>query len=169
MKKELENTKLINGKRQAPNLKKILTKAAFTNNQLGSIKPCGDKKCKCCNAIYESSTYTFKNANYKFELKSHMTCDSRNLIYVVICPGCSEEYIGETGIGKTTQRDRVRVYRQHIKDEHLQQLKVEGHLRDCGKGQFKIFPFLQLKSSNTNFRRSYEKYFQQKFKTKLNR
>ena len=46
-------------------------------------------------------------------MKNRFTCDSFNLIYVVICDKYKEEYIGETD-KKTKLRDRVRVYRQHI-------------------------------------------------------
>ena len=49
-----------------------------------------------------------------------------------------------------------------------QQLKVEGHLRVCGNGEFWICPLLHMRSEDTNLRRSYEMRFQQKFKTKLN-
>ena len=51
-------------------------------------------------------------------------------------------HTGETGIGKTKLGDRVRVYRQHIRQPEYQKLKVEEHLRTCGKGNFKIFPLL---------------------------
>ena len=81
-----------------------------------------------------------------------MSCESSNLIYVVVCPNCQGEYIGETGIeyiGETginrqKLRDRVRIYRQHIQQPKYQMLKVEEHLRNCGNGQFKIFPFLKM-------------------------
>ena len=79
-----------------------------------------------------------------------MTSDSRNLIYVVICPTCEKEYIGETGIGGSKLRDRVRIYRQHIQQPEHEKLKVEKHLRTCGKGNFTIFPFLQLRSNCTD-------------------
>ena len=79
------------------------------------------------------------------------------------------EYIGETGKGKTKLRDRVRVYRRHIRQPHFQQLKVGGHLRVCGNGKFRVFPLLQMRSQDTNLRRSYVIWFQQKFKTKLNK
>ena len=102
-------------------------------------------------------------------VKSRFSCDSSNLLYVIFCPSCGEEYIGETGIGKTKLRDRVRVYRQHIKQPEYQQLKVEEHLRRCGKGAFKIFPLLQMRSNDTDLRRSYEKRFQMSFKLKLNK
>ena len=98
-----------------------------------------------------------------------MTCDSFNLIYVVICGTCKEEYIGETREGKTKLRERARVYRRHIRQPQHQQLKVEGDLRVCGNEEFWIFSLLQMRSQETNLRRSYETRFQQKFKTKLNK
>ena len=81
------------------------------------------------------------NVQITFKLKNRFTCDSFNLIYVVICGTCKEEYIRETGQGKTKLRGRVRVYYQHIRQPQYQQLKVEGHLRVCGSGEFWIFPF----------------------------
>ena len=97
-----------------------------------------------------------------------MSCNSFNVINVLICSGCLEEYIGETGVYKTSLRDRVRVYRQHIKQPAHQKLKVEEHVRICGRRSFKIFSFLQMRSNDTNLRTAYETKFQRKFKTKLN-
>ena len=37
---------------------------------------------------------------------------------------------------KTKLRDRVRMCRQHIQQPQYQQLKVEGHLRVCGNGEY---------------------------------
>ena len=37
-------------------------------------------------------------------------CD---LIYMVICSVCNEEYMGETGKGETRNWNRVRVYQQY--------------------------------------------------------
>ena len=96
-----------------------------------------------------------------------MSCNSFNVIYVLICSGCLEEYIGETGVGKARLRDRVKVYRQHIKQPEHQKLKVEEHIRFCGRDSFKIFPFLQMQSNDTNLRRAYETKFQREYKTKL--
>ena len=101
-----------------------------------------------------------------------MTCHSRNLIYLVICPTFKEQLkvksIGETKIGDSKLRDRVRIYRQHIRQSEHEKLKLEKHLRACGKGNFTKFPFLQLLSNDTDLRREYEDYLIKKFKTKLN-
>ena len=92
--------------RQPPNLKKPLTKAEYGENLLGTFNY-SDKKCECYNYLLINDHYTFKNVQITFKLKNRFTCDSFNLIYVIIC---KEEYIGETGEGKTKLRDRVRVY-----------------------------------------------------------
>ena len=96
-----------------------------------------------------------------------MSCGSKSLIYVVICPTCKEEYIGETGIGDSKSKDRVRTYRQHVRQPEHGKLKVERHLRNCSNGNVTIFPFLQLRSNGTNLRREYDDYFIKKCKTKL--
>ena len=151
-----KNIRLIHAKRQPPNLKTILTSSLFTNKTAGVFK-CSDSRCLCCQQILLEISYTFKNVGkQQFFLKTKMTCDSRNLIYVVIRPTCKEEYIGETGIGDSKLRDRVRIYRQHIRQPEHEKLKVEKHLRPCGKGNFTIFPFLQLRSNDTDLRREYE-------------
>ena len=53
-----------------------------------------------------------------------MSCNSFNVICVVICSGCLEEDIGETGAGKTWLRVWFRLCRQHIKQPQHEQLKV---------------------------------------------
>ena len=108
------NINLIQSKRQSPIFKKLLTKAEC-GEVLSDAFNCSDKRCKCCNYLLINDHYTFKNVQITFKLKNRFTCDSFNLIYVVICDTCKEEYVGETGEGKTKLRDRVRVYRQHIR------------------------------------------------------
>ena len=97
-----------------------------------------------------------------------MICDSRNLIYLVTCPTCKEQYISETEIGDSKLRDRVRMYIKNTRQPEHEKRKVEKHLRTCGKENFIISPFLQLCSNDTDLRREYEDYFIKKYKTKLN-
>ena len=94
-----------------------------------------------------------------------MTCNSVNVIYVLLCLGCLEKYIWETGAGKRKLKDRVRVYRQYIIEPEHQKLKVEEYIRIYGRGFFKTFLFLQMQSNDKNLRRAYESF---KENTKLN-
>ena len=142
-------------KRQSANLKKLLTKAEFREFLSGTFN-CSDKRCECCNYLLINDHYTFKNVQITFKLKNRFTCNSFNLIHVVICGTCKAEYIAEIGEEKAKLSDRVREYCQHIRQPQYQQLKVGGHLRVCGHGDFRIFPLLQMHSQDTNLRRSYE-------------
>ena len=108
------NIKLIQNKRQPHNLKILLTKAEYGEVLSGTFN-CSDKRCESSNCLLINDHYTFKNVQITFKLKSRFTCHSFNLIYVVICDKCKKEYNGETEEGKTKIRDRVRVYRQHIR------------------------------------------------------
>ena len=67
------------------------------------------------NCLKNNNVGDFHNIKLMQCKKNRFTCDSFNLIYVVICGTCKEKYIGETGEGKTKLRNRVRVYRQHIR------------------------------------------------------
>ena len=118
--------------------KKLLTKTEYGEVLSGTFN-CSNKRCESCNYLLKNDHYTFKNAHITFKLKNRFTCDSFNLIYFVFRDKCKEEYVGETREGKTKLRDRIRVYRQHMRQPQYQQLKVKGHLRICGKGKFQLF------------------------------
>ena len=77
--------------------------------------------------------------------KNSFNCESSNLIYVVICQGSKEEHIGETGC---LMKERINIYRKHIRQPQYQQLVVEEHLRTCGNGKFHMFPFFKIIQEN---------------------
>ena len=91
---------------------------------------------------------------------------SKNLIYVVICSGSKEEYIGLT---QTMLKERLNTYRQHIQLPELQQIDAESHIKTCGGGNFKIMPFFAIREDNKILIESYETYFIEKFKPALNK
>ena len=76
-------------------------------------------KCECCESLLLFKDCTFKNVSKTFTLKFLISCNGFNVIYIVICLGCLEDYMGKTSVGKTRLRDRVRVYRQHINNQTI--------------------------------------------------
>ena len=56
------------------------------------------------------------------------------------------------------------MYQQHIRQPGYKKLKIEEHLKTCGKGAFKIFPLLQIQSSEIDLRSSYERNVMKKYK-----
>ena len=87
----------------------------------------------CCNSLLLSREYTFKNVNKTITLNTLLFCNSFNVIYVVICSSCLEEHVGGKDVGKTRLRDRVVIYRKHIKQPEHQKAKVKEHIRIRGR------------------------------------
>ena len=91
-------------------------------------------------SLLKASLYQPKRVNKFFWLTSSFNYEC-NLIHVVICQGCKEEYIGKTDC---LVKERINIYRQHIRQPQYQQLAVEEHLRFCGIRRFHMFPFLKI-------------------------
>ena len=119
MRNALKKFKFNNYKRQAANLRRILcSKSYFSpNNSISGVKNCG-KSFVCCQNIKEGIEHTFKTTDKKFEIRVSFTCESKNLIYFLICSGCKEEYTGQT---QTMLKERLNTNRQHIRQPELQQ------------------------------------------------
>ena len=83
--------------------------------------------------------YTFKNVDVTFQLKNRFTCNSFNLIYLVIGDTWKEEHIEQTEEGKIRLRDRVRVYVNMFNNHNTKFQKVEEHLRVCLMAKFIYF------------------------------
>ena len=66
-------------------------------------------------------------------------------------------------------KERLNIYRRHIRQPELQQIDVECHIRACGGGNFKIMPLFAIREDNKILRESYETYFTEKFKPTLNK
>ena len=129
MRNTLKKVRFINCKRQAPNVGRILCKSSSsTSNSIKVVKNCG-KNLVCCQYIKEGKEHIFKTVDKKFEIRVPFNCESKNLIYVVICSGCKEEYIGQI---QTMLKDRLNTNRQHIRQPELHQIDVEGHIRTYG-------------------------------------
>lgn len=160
---------MINSRRQPANLKKLLTKARLETNP-PTVKQCQDKRCGTCKFIITGDNFTFKGSNHPFYVKASMDCGSENLLYVLQCQGCLENYIGQTS---DTLRTRMRVHKQHINTPEYRKLAVSQHIANCARNidqQFKVFPFYKILQSNNSktFRDVKEQTFIRKFKPLLN-
>ena len=111
-------------------IKRLLTKAKFTDTQeLPKISKCYGPNCGVCEHLIIENEFVFQ-CGKTFNVKTTMSYEVRNLIYVIRCGGCQEEYIGETG---DTLRHRRTVHRQQIRDASTRMLYVSGHIANCGK------------------------------------
>ena len=155
-----KNKVFLKSKRQPPNLKRLLTKAKFTNNINNdcqcNVTKCNEPRCGLCKYIKEGPSIHFKDK--LFTVKDNMSCKAKNVIYVIQCRGCNEQYIGET----VNLRNRVTLHNQHIRHAELRKIPVSKHIADS------IFPFYQMKTDSIIKRKEKEKYFIRTFSPKLN-
>ena len=73
------------------------------------------------------------NARYE-----HMSCDIKNVTYIMKCRGFGEEYIGEAG---NFLRKKATIHNQHIRDPQTRMIKVSEHIDICAK---KCIPNIQV-------------------------
>ena len=104
--------------RRSPNLRDLLVSAKLSSNSTnphpqlpsGSYR-CG-KNCATCPYISDGLTnYTFFSTGETRSIKSNLTCEIKNLIYMIQCNRCNLQYIGET---KRRLKDRFNEHRRTI-------------------------------------------------------
>lgn len=140
----MERKKVVPSKRQPPNLKLLLTKSKFSLNQsTGCVKKCGDPCCSTCDYIIEGESIVMENGDLFF-IKDKLTCQSKNVVYVLFCAGCNKSYIGETG---EQLNKRANGHRTQIFNSDWRSLEVAHHIAECtgarvgGPRPFSIAPF----------------------------
>ena len=143
------NFKLIRAFRQPKSLLQLLN-----NNKKESfrgITRCEDSRCGSCESLItgEQITFTSNDGPKTFKIKSNMNCLSLNVIYALICRGCNNFYIGQTG---GMFRKRLTLHRQHINNLHYAILDVSKHIATCAKNRnppFLASPILKLPARST--------------------
>ena len=80
---------------------------------------------------------------HDFKINANMTCESKDVIYVITCAGCNEYYIWETS---NTLHARVRVHKQHINLPEYRQINLSAHLETWEKNNSLFSHSISLKT-----------------------
>ena len=96
MKEIMNSKKFLKSKRQMPNLKRMLCKARFSKQQSFIVTKCKRGNCGLCKHLIEDGQFKFING-ITFTVDINMSCDVKNVVYVIRCQGCDEDNVGETG------------------------------------------------------------------------
>ena len=136
--------------RQPKNLLKILTKAKFEENPLSSpvkevdFLPCNDCIYHRCGYFKPCKSFQFKvNDNSMiWHYKRYFNCDSKNIIYILMCNTCELFYVGQaTNLKQIIRKHKSDVF--HPQNSFCK--KCSKHLRDCSimkEPFFRIYSFL---------------------------
>ena len=143
-----DNYNIFLSQRQPRNLQSLLNQKTSKNKDINGIFKCSDERCKICS-IYLQNVSNFKLANGQtWEVKSHITCHSCNVIYFLKCNICKKEsYIGKTkGDYKHGRGFKVRM-NQHISESKTgrSSCKFPIHVYNCGTKNYNLNePFFEI-------------------------
>ena len=113
--------------------------------------------------IIEEKSYTFKNREARFKINKDLSCNSKNVVYVIECSKCKEIYVGSTQALNT----RTSRHRSNIKITENRKLNVSKHVYECSLGDFKIMSIYQ--TNDYTLLQIKEKEFMDKSKPKFNK
>ena len=113
--------------------------------------------------LYEGKSYSFKNQETKFKINEDLSCNSKNVVYIIKYSECKEIYIGS----RQALNTRTSLHRSYIKIEENRKLDVLKHLYQTSQGKFEIMPIYQ--TNDYKLLQIKEKKFIVKFKPKLNK
>ena len=163
IKEILDTTKMIKSQKKPKNMKRIFTSSTFGKNTTQGFTKRKNKWCIICDIIIEGKSYTFKNPETKSKINKHLSCNSKNVVYIIECNECKEIYIGSTQALNT----RTSLHKRNIKIEENRKLNVSKYLSQCNRGKFYIMPIYQ--NNDYTLLQIKERNFIDKFKPKLNK
>ena len=154
------------GFRRPKNLKDILTKASLTSKAhmvvTMSYDKCKTRFCDMCKLIHLRNGWircTITRATYP--IPTNVDCMRSNLVYLISCRVCKQQYVGET---KRTLKTRIK---EHLADiRHHRQKPVAIHFNTHSEGGEAVIPnileLVKLKEDEhmtTIFRRERERFW----------
>ncbi len=144
----------------------LLTACRSLISPVGVGIACGRRRCECCLYVKTRSEFDSKYST-SFTITGRLDCNSKNIVYLIECKKCEEQYVGETSktlrARLTDHLSDIRRYCDTSVAEHFNQF-------DHDMTDLQITPILQMpdegsKSSNSVARRKQESFFINKLNT----
>lgn len=146
----------------------MLEKCRSLYSPVGCAIQCGRPRCECCLYVNQASEFGSKYCQSEFTITGKLDCNSKNIVYLIECKKCEEQYIGETGKSLKQRLNNhvsdINTYKDTTIAQHFNQTDHDGIL------DLTITPILQIPESGSKIkdmltRRKYESFFIKKLKT----
>ena len=151
--------------RHCKNISDILVRAKLpeptnTNQSRSSSGSFRRNKTSCtvCPVIEDGrNQYTFYSTGQMFKIKSHITCETSKVIYMIQCTKCNLQYIGET---KRCLKDRFNEHSQPIINPFCTHTAVSRHFLTSGHAEdhLILIPLEQWNTSRDSIRKAREAF-----------
>ena len=121
-------------------------------------------KCGVCSYVKEGRTVQATDNNYQVDINSSVDCSSKNVIYLLGCNKCPQQYIGET---ERMLRDRFSEHKGYVNNNNTSKstgahFNLPGH----SVSDMRITVIEKIFSQDHQVRKQREKLFIQKFNTR---
>lgn len=131
--------------------------------------PCKDEKCHLHKKGYlkpcEKFTFISKRKTITWTYERFFDCNSKNLIYLMICTNCKQIYIGETN----NLRLRSNNAKKDIRNPNKATVPYAEHIKNCTNLEepfFHIYPLMY--ENDTSLRKFKEWRLIKRFNPQLN-
>ena len=115
-----------------------------------------DIRYKCCNTYGKFTGAAKSNTTGEtITLRQHTTCKTSNVIYLIECSKCNEQYVGETG---HPVHHRGNQHRSDIQGGH-KNIPSLRHFKKCGVENLKLTVLEKVRSKNQEIRKARESYW----------
>jgi hypothetical protein len=78
------------------NLKSSFARSKFPQLKAGSGPCMGRSNCLLCTQMVERTTAKATASNFIMKIEDNFNCTSRNVVYLLECKKCKQQYVGET-------------------------------------------------------------------------
>ena len=140
---------------------KLSSNSANPQSPPGSFR-CG-KNCATCPYISHGlTTHTFFSTGETLPIKSNLTCDTKNLIYMIQCNRCNLQSIGET---KRRLKDRLNTAVPNLKPTTAAKHFLSSPNHTANDMQMQLIPIEKIFSNRDSIRKARETFLIQKGRT----
>ena len=126
------------------------------------MKKCNN--CAICPFVVESHSTKANATNFKMNINYSVDCSTRNIIYLLGCRKCPQQYIGETG---RSLKERFSEHKGYVNTKNM--TKSTGiHFNQKGHSvsDMQISILEKVFDQDPQFRKQRERMYIQKFNTR---
>ena len=141
------NNKLTETDRTNINILASLLDSNNTNDNTSSVKKCNENRCKCCKHITCTSVFYNTQKTCEYQINDNFNCNSKNVIYIIICKHCHKMYVGQTS---RKLKERLTNHRSDIKLHKNTPIAKHFTLPQHKLHHLSIIPILNVESRTIN-------------------
>ena len=171
------NTRIINAYTVGRNLCRTLVSSKLTptdrpdrpNTPHNADRPpegcfrCDSTRCRVCDRLTAGATFRSSNNNRVYRVHGHITCRTTNVVYLVTCRNCHQQYVGQTS---RSLADRTNDHLSYIRTHKLN-TPTGLHFNQPGHSlqDFSIMGIEHLPTSSSTALPIFERKWQQLLQT----